>query len=146
MAQDWARGEGLVFFCGRFEGLDERVIEGRNLVEVSLGDFILAGGEAAAMAMLETTLRLIPGVTGNQSSVEEESFSSGLLEYPHYTLPRSWEGRNTPPVLISGDHKKIAEWRNRQSEALTKARRPDLYGAFREIPDLRASETDDEYN
>ncbi|MEM9937375.1 MAG: tRNA (guanosine(37)-N1)-methyltransferase TrmD [Pseudomonadota bacterium] len=146
LAQDWSRGPGLIFFCGRFEGLDERVISGRNMIEVSLGDFVLAGGEVAAMAMLEATLRLIPGVAGNQASVEEESFSSGLLEYPLYTLPREWEGHPTPPVLTSGDHKKVATWRNQQSEALTKARRPDLWAAFLNGPHSRASETDDEHD
>ncbi len=146
MASKWAKGPGAIFFCGRFEGLDERVIESRNMIEVSLGDFILAGGEVAAMAMLEATLRLIPGVAGNHASVEDESFSSGLLEYPHYTLPRDWEDRPTPDVLTSGNHKKVAEWRNQQSEALTKARRPDLWAAFRNGPNLRASETDDEHD
>lgn len=146
LAQDWSKGSGLVFFCGRFEGLDERVIESRNLIEVSLGDFILAGGEVAAMTMLEATLRLIPGVAGNQASVEDESFANGLLEYPHYTLPRVWENHTTPDVLLSGDHKAVAEWRNQQSEALTKHRRPDLWAAFRNGPNLRASETDDEHD
>ena len=108
LAQDWAAGPGVILFCGRFEGLDERVIEGRDMVEVSLGDYVLAGGEIAAMAMLEAILRLIPGVAGNQASVEDESFSAGLLEYPQYTLPRTWEGRETPGVLTSGDHKKVA--------------------------------------
>lgn len=146
LAQDWATGPGLTFFCGRFEGLDQRVIERRNMIEVSLGDFVLAGGEVAAMAMLEATLRLIPGVAGNQASVEEESFSAGLLEYPHYTLPRTWEGDPTPDILLSGNHKEIAKWRNQQSEALTKQRRPDLWAAFRNGPNLRASETDDEHD
>ena len=146
LAETWAQGPGLTFFCGRFEGLDQRVIEHRNLVEVSLGDFILAGGEVAAMAMLETVLRLIPGVAGNQASVEDESFSNGLLEYPHYTLPREWENHTTPAVLLSGDHKAVEEWRNQQAEALTKHRRPDLWAAFRNGPNLRASETDDEYD
>ena len=146
LAQDWSKGPGLVFFCGRFEGLDERVIESRNLIEVSLGDFILAGGEVAAITMLEATLRLIPGVAGNQASVEDESFSNGLLEYPHYTLPRVWENHTTPDVLLSGDHKAVAEWRNQQSKALTKHRRPDLWAAFRNGPNLRASETDDEHD
>ena len=146
MAQSWAQGAGLVFFCGRFEGLDQRVIETRKMVEVSLGDFVLAGGEVAAMAMLEATLRLIPGVAGNQASIEEESFSQGLLEYPHYTLPRTWENRETPEVLLSGDHKAVEEWRNQQSEALTKQRRADLWAAFRNGPNLRASETDDEHD
>ena len=146
MARDLANGRGAVFLCGRFEGLDERVIEGRNLIEVSLGDFVLAGGEVAAMAMLEASLRLIPGVAGNSASIEEESFAAGLLEYPHYTLPREWEGRGTPEVLTSGNHKKVAEWRKQQSEALTKARRPDLYAASPKGPEIRASETDDEHH
>lgn len=146
MAQDWSKGPGLVFFCGRFEGLDERVIEARNMIEVSLGDFVLAGGDVAGMAMLEAVLRLLPGVAGNAVSIQDESFSDGLLEYPQYTLPRSWEDRGTPEVLLSGDHKRVAEWRKQQSEALTKARRPDLWGAFRKIPETRASETDDESN
>lgn len=146
LAQQWSEGPGLVFFCGRFEGLDERVIEGRNMVEVSLGDFVLAGGDVAGMAMLEAVLRLLPGVAGNAASIQDESFSAGLLEYPQYTLPRSWEDRGTPEVLLSGDHKRVAEWRKQQSEALTKARRPDLWGAFRKIPETRASETDDESN
>lgn len=146
LAQDWATGPGLTFFCGRFEGLDQRVIDERGMIEVSLGDFVLAGGEVAAMAMLEATLRLIPGVAGNQASVEDESFSSGLLEYPHFTLPRTWEGQGTPDVLLSGNHKAVEEWRNQQSEALTKSRRPDLWAAFRNGPNLRASETDDEHD
>ena len=146
LASEWAAGPGVVMFCGRFEGLDERVIEGREMIEVSLGDFVLAGGEVAALAMLEATLRLIPGVAGNQASVEDESFSDGLLEYPQYTLPREWEDRATPEVLTSGDHKKVAAWRNQQSRALTKARRPDLYAASPNGPELRASETDDEHD
>ena len=146
MAERWADGPGLTFFCGRFEGLDQRVIERRNMLEVSLGDFVLAGGEVAAMAMLESTLRLIPGVAGNHASVEDESFSSGLLEYPHYTLPRTWEETGTPDVLLSGNHKAVEEWRNQQSEALTKTRRPDLWAAFRNGPNSRASETDDEHD
>jgi tRNA (guanine37-N1)-methyltransferase len=146
MARDWASGSGLIFFCGRFEGLDQRVIEGRDMIEVSLGDFVLAGGEVAAMAMLEATLRLIPGVAGNQASIEDESFSHGMLEYPHYTLPRTWEDRATPDVLLSGDHKAVEGWRNQQSRALTKQRRPDLWAPFRNGPNLRASETDDEHD
>lgn len=146
MARSWAAGPGLIFFCGRFEGLDQRVIDRRDMVEVSLGDFVLAGGESAAIAMLESTLRLIPGVAGNQASVEDESFSNGLLEYPHYTLPRTWEDSPTPDVLLSGNHKAVSDWRNQQSEALTKQRRPDLWAAFRNGPNLRASETDDEHD
>lgn len=146
MAKDWSTGRGLTFFCGRFEGLDQRVIDRRNMIEVSLGDFVLAGGEVAAMAMLEASLRLIPGVAGNQASIEEESFSDGLLEYPHYTLPRSWENEPTPEVLLSGNHKAIKAWRNQQAEALTKHRRPDLWAPFRNGPNSRASETDDEHS
>lgn len=146
LAQRWASGPGLTFFCGRFEGLDQRVIDARELIEVSLGDFVLAGGEVAGMAMLEATLRLIPGVAGNHASTEEESFSSGLLEYPHYTFPRTWEDRETPEVLLSGNHKAVEEWRNQQSQALTKTRRPDLWAAFRNGPNSRASETDDEHD
>jgi len=146
LAQDWAAGPGLTFFCGRFEGLDQRVIDQRGMIEVSLGDFVLAGGEVAAMAMLEATLRLIPGVAGNQASVEDESFSTGLLEYPHFTMPRTWDGEGTPDVLLSGDHKAVEEWRNQQSQALTKTRRPDLWAAFRNGPNSRASETDDEHD
>ena len=146
LATEWARAPGLIFFCGRFEGLDQRVIDEREMLEVSLGDFVLAGGEVAAMAMLEATLRLIPGVAGNQASVEDESFSNGLLEYPQYTLPRVWEGQSTPDVLLSGDHKAVEAWRNQQSEALTKHRRPDLWAASRNGPKLRASETDDEHD
>ena len=146
LAEDWSKGPGLVFFCGRFEGLDQRVIDGRDMQEVSLGDFVLAGGEVAAMAMLEATLRLIPGVAGNQASVEDESFSDGLLEYPQFTMPRTWENRPTPDVLLSGDHKAVTEWRNQQSQALTKTRRPDLWAPFRNGPNLRASETDDEHD
>lgn len=146
MAAEWASGSGLVFFCGRFEGLDQRVIDRRNMQEVSLGDYVLAGGEVAAMTMLEATLRLIPGVAGNQASIEDESFSNGLLEYPQYTLPRVWENQPTPDVLLSGDHKAVSDWRNQQSEALTKHRRPDLWAASRNGPKLRASETDDEHD
>lgn len=128
--RDWAAGPGLILLCGRFEGLDQRVIEGREIEEVSLGDFILAGGEVAAQAMLEACVRLLPGVAGNETSLEQESFETGLLEHPHYTRPRIWENRAIPEILLSGDHKKIEEWRRDQSLALTKARRPDLYASF----------------
>ena len=113
--------------CGRFEGVDERVLETRNVEEVSLGDFILSGGEIAALALLDAVVRLLPGVTGNRESLEEESFADGLLEYPHYTRPPVWEGRSVPEVLLSGHHEKIREWRQRQSEELTKERRRDLW-------------------
>ena len=146
MAQEFASGPGLICFCGRFEGLDERVIQKRQMVEVSLGDFVLAGGEAAAQAMIEATVRLLPGVAGNEASLEDESFSNGLLEYPQYTLPRNWEDEATPDVLLSGDHKKIAEWRLNRSKLLTEARRPDLWAAYLNGQRIRASETDDEHD
>ena len=126
MVRDFASGEGVVIICGRFEGVDERVIEGRNLQEVSIGDYILSGGEPAALVLLDAIVRLLPGVMGKQESGEDESFENGLLEYPHYTRPREWEGRSIPDILLSGDHKKIAEWRRAESERLTQERRPDL--------------------
>lgn len=144
MARQWAAGPGVILFCGRFEGLDERAIEARDMQEVSLGDFVLAGGDVAAMAMLEATVRLLPGVAGNSASITGESFENGLLEYPHYTLPREWEGRQTPPVLLSGDHRRIEEWRISRSKALTFDRRPDLYAAYSETPTPTAPETGDE--
>ncbi|MFV0279608.1 MAG: tRNA (guanosine(37)-N1)-methyltransferase TrmD [Rhodoblastus sp.] len=121
-----SEGPGAIIVCGRFEGVDERVIEGRDLEEVSIGDYVLSGGETAALALLDACVRLIPGVMGAAASGSEESFENGLLEYPHYTRPREWEGRAVPDVLLSGDHKKIAEWRRAQAERLTAARRPDL--------------------
>lgn len=126
-----AQGPGVILFCGRFEGLDERVIEARALEEVSLGDFVLAGGEAAAQALIEASVRLLPGVAGNARSLDEESFETGLLEHPHYTRPQIWEGREIPAVLTSGDHTKVDAWRRNQAQELTKARRPDLYAASR---------------
>jgi tRNA (guanine37-N1)-methyltransferase len=128
MAGDWADGPGVVLFCGRFEGLDERVIEAREMREVAVGEAVLAGGEAAALVLLEACVRLIPGVLGNESSVVEESFSDGLLEHPHYTRPREFEGREIPDVLTSGDHAKVAAWRRAERERLTAQRRPDLKG------------------
>lgn len=125
-ARKWAAGPGLVLLCGRFEGVDERVIEARALEEISVGDAVLAGGEAAAMVLLESVVRLLPGVLGNEASLAEESFEGGLLEHPQYTRPREWEGRTIPDVLLSGDHAKIAAWRRARREALTQARRPDL--------------------
>ncbi|AXE65909.1 tRNA (guanosine(37)-N1)-methyltransferase TrmD [Hyphomonas sp. CACIAM 19H1] len=144
MARDWAAGPGVILFCGRFEGLDERAIEARDMQEVSLGDFVLAGGDVAAMAMLEAAIRLLPGVAGNSASITGESFENGLLEYPQYTLPREWEGHKTPEVLLSGDHRRIEEWRISRSKALTFERRPDLYAAYSETPTSNAPETGDE--
>jgi tRNA (guanine37-N1)-methyltransferase len=125
-ARALAQGPGALIVCGRFEGVDQRVIDARNLEEVSIGDYVLAGGEVAAMALLEATIRLIPGVLGAEDSSHDESFEAGLLEYPHYTRPQTWEDRDIPAVLTSGDHGKVAKWRREQAEALTQARRPDL--------------------
>ncbi|MEH6524685.1 MAG: tRNA (guanosine(37)-N1)-methyltransferase TrmD [Sneathiella sp.] len=125
--RELAEGPGAVMICGRFEGVDERVLEARDVEEVSLGDFVMSGGEIAALALLDAVVRLLPGVTGNSLSLEEESFSDGLLEYPHYTRPPVWEDRTVPEVLLSGHHEKIKEWRQRQSEELTKQRRRDLW-------------------
>lgn len=126
LVRDLAAGPGVILLAGRFEGIDERVIEGRNLTEVSIGDYVLSGGDLAAMVLIDACVRLIPGVLGSTESLAHESFENDLLEYPHYTKPRDWEGRTIPDVLLSGDHKKIEAWRRAQSEALTRARRPDL--------------------
>ena len=128
MAREWAAGPGVILFCGRFEGLDERVIEARGMQEVAVGEAVLAGGEAAAMVVLEACVRLLPGVLGNGASIVEESFSGGLLEHPHYTRPREWEGRAIPDVLLSGDHARIEAWRKSERERITAQRRPDLKG------------------
>jgi tRNA (guanine37-N1)-methyltransferase len=125
-----AAGPGAVLLCGRFEGLDERVIAARGLEEVSLGDFVLAGGEIAAMAVIEAVVRLLPGVMGKESSKSEESFENFLLEYPHYTRPRSFEGLEIPEILNSGDHAKVAAFRRETAENLTKTRRPDLFSLY----------------
>jgi tRNA (guanine37-N1)-methyltransferase len=125
-ARQWAAGPGLIVLCPRFEGLDERVIAARGLMEVSVGDYVLSGGEIAALAVLDACVRLIPGVMGKEASGEEESFEMGLLEYPHYTRPREWEGRTIPDVLLTGDHAKIAAWRRAEAERITRERRPDL--------------------
>jgi tRNA (guanine37-N1)-methyltransferase len=124
-----ANGPGAVILCGRFEGVDERLIEGRSFEEVSIGDYVLSGGEVAALALLDACVRLLPGVMGKEASGAEESFSHGLLEYPQYTRPQLWEGRPIPDVLTSGDHAKVAAWRRAEAERLTRARRPDLWAA-----------------
>jgi tRNA (guanine37-N1)-methyltransferase len=126
-ARSLAAGPGAILLAGRFEGVDERVLEARQLEEVSIGDYVLSGGELASMVLIDAVVRLLPGVAGNEASLAEESFSSGLLEYPHYTRPREWEGRAIPEVLLSGDHAAIAKWRREQAERLTKQRRPDLW-------------------
>ncbi len=125
-ARQLSAGSGVVIICGRFEGVDQRVIEGRSLEEVSIGDYVLSGGEIAAMVLLDACVRLIPGVMGKAHSGDDESFEAGLLEYPHYTRPREWEGRAIPDVLNSGNHALIATWRRAEAEKLTRERRPDL--------------------
>ena len=122
-----AAGPGVRLVCGRFEGIDERVVEARAIEEVSLGDFVLSGGEPAAIAMLDACVRLLPGVVGGALTLAEESFAAGLLEYPHYTRPQVWDGRAVPEVLVSGDHARIAAWRQAAAERLTRQRRPDLW-------------------
>jgi tRNA (guanine37-N1)-methyltransferase len=129
-ARALAAGPGVTLLCGRFEGIDERVLEARGVEEVSLGDFVLTGGEIAAMALIDACVRLIPRVLGNPESLEEESFSSGLLEFPQYTRPTVWEGRAIPEVLLSGHHGRIAAWRRSEAERLTRERRPDLWRAY----------------
>ena len=127
--KELAAGPGPLIVCGRFEGVDQRVIEARHLEEVSIGDYVLSGGEVAAMALIDACVRLLPGVMGKQASGEDESFSEGLLEYPQFTRPQEFEGRGIPEILISGDHAKVAAWRKAEAEALTRARRPDLWTA-----------------
>ncbi|WP_308911608.1 tRNA (guanosine(37)-N1)-methyltransferase TrmD [Pseudokordiimonas caeni] len=126
----WKDAGGVTLICGRFEGVDQRVLDARGVEEISLGDFILSGGEPAAIAMLDAVVRLLPGVMGAAETLHEESFECGLLEYPHYTRPVVWEGREIPEVLTSGHHKRIAEWRRQQSEELTRLRRPDLWSTY----------------
>ncbi len=123
-------GPGVVLICGRFEGIDERLLQSRGIEEISLGDFVLSGGEPAALALLDAVVRMLPGVTGNPGALEEESFEQGLLEYPHYTKPGEWEGVATPPVLLSGNHAQIRAWRKARSEEITQRRRPDLWRRY----------------
>ena len=126
LVREWTDGPGLILLCGRYEGVDQRVIEARGFREVSIGDFVLSGGEIAAMAVIDACVRLLPGIVGDRASLEEESFACGLLEYPQYTRPRVFEGREVPEVLLSGDHARIRQWRLEQARAITQARRPDL--------------------
>ncbi|MEJ8574765.1 tRNA (guanosine(37)-N1)-methyltransferase TrmD [Microbaculum marinum] len=130
-------GPGAILVCGRFEGVDERVIEARGLEEVSLGDFVLSGGEIAALAVLDACVRLLPGVMGAEASASEESFEQGLLEYPHYTRPQVWEGRAIPDVLVSGDHGRVARWRRAEAERITRQRRPDLWASYSRLQGAR---------
>ena len=129
--RELAAGPGVVILCGRFEGVDERVIDGRELIEVSVGDYVLSGGEIAALVLLDAVVRLIDGVMGKLESGCEESFETGLLEYPHYTRPQVWEGRTIPVVLTSGDHAAIARWKRGEAERITRERRPDLWNRLR---------------
>lgn len=129
-ARDLANGPGVRVLCGRYEGVDQRVLDKWEIEEVSLGDFVLSGGEPAALTMLDACLRLLPGVMGSRESLDEESFEGGLLEYPHYTRPAEWEGRHVPDVLLSGHHKNIRAWRRAQAEAVTQRRRPDLWSRY----------------
>ena len=130
MAKDFANGPGIVLVCGRYEGIDERFLDMHKPQQVSLGDFVLSGGEPAAIAITDSCVRLIPGILGDIESLSEESFERGLLEYPHYTRPQVWRGRSVPEVLLSGHHEKISAWRRKQSERLTRNHRPDLWSAY----------------
>jgi tRNA (guanine37-N1)-methyltransferase len=123
-----------VLLCGRYEGIDQRVIEARGLEEVSIGDYVLSGGELGAMVLLDAAVRLLPGVMGAAESADEESFGAGLLEYPHYTRPAEWRGRRVPEVLLSGNHAAVAAWRRQQAERITRERRPDLWAAYTSDP------------
>ena len=131
LAKELSKERSINLICGHFEGVDQRVIESRNIEEVSIGDFVLSGGESAAFVMLDSIIRLLPGVLGNETSAEEESFENGLLEYPQYTKPQIWEEKSVPDVLLSGDHAKIKDWRLSQSEAITRDRRPDLWQKYK---------------
>jgi tRNA (guanine37-N1)-methyltransferase len=125
-----AAGPGVVVVCGRYEGVDQRLIEAAGLEEISVGDYVLSGGEPAAIVLLDACVRLLPGVIGAVASIEDESFSAGLLEYPHYTRPADWQGRRVPEVLLSGHHAAVAAWRRAEAERITRERRPDLWAAY----------------
>lgn len=129
-ARRYAAGDGVTLLCGRYEGVDQRVVEVRGMEEVSIGDFLLSGGELAALAVLDAAVRLLPGVMGTAASAEEESFAAGLLEYPHYTRPAEWQGLRVPEILLSGNHAAIAAWRRGEAERITRERRPDLWAAY----------------
>ena len=130
LAKELSKEKSINLICGHFEGVDERLLSTRNIEEISIGDFILSGGESAAVVIIDSILRLLPGVLGNDSSKKNESFENGLLEYPQYTKPQNWEGKSTPEVLLSGDHGKIKDWRLSQSEAITRRQRPDLWKKY----------------
>ena len=131
LAQDLSKEKSFSLICGHFEGVDERVLATRNIEEISVGDYILSGGETAAFVILDSILRLLPGVLGNDKSTLDETFENGLLEYPQYTKPQIWEGKSVPDVLLNGDHNKIKDWRLSQSEAITRDRRPDLWQKYK---------------
>jgi tRNA (guanine37-N1)-methyltransferase len=141
-----AAGPGVTILCGRFEGVDERVIAGRGLEEVSIGDYVLSGGEIAAMAVIDACVRLIPGVMGKETSAAEESFGDGLLEYPQFTRPQLWEGRAIPEVLLSGDHAKVRAWRQEEAQRLTRERRPDLWTAREPLSQTKPKSRSDSHN
>jgi tRNA (guanine37-N1)-methyltransferase len=130
LARELAQGPGAILLCGRYEGVDERVLEAQGVAEVSIGDYVLSGGEPAALVLMDAVVRLLPGVMGNRESPEEESFERGLLEYPHYTRPAEWQGREVPGVLVSGHHEKVRQWRRAQAERITEQRRPDLWARY----------------
>ncbi len=130
LARELAQGPGATLLCGRYEGVDERVLEAHGIAEISIGDYVLSGGEPAALVLMDAVVRLLPGVMGNQESPAEESFERGLLEYPHYTRPAEWQGRQVPEVLISGHHEKVRKWRRAQAERITEERRPDLWARY----------------
>ena len=134
LVRELAAGPGAVLLCGRYEGVDQRVVEARGMIEVSVGDYVLSGGEVAALVLLDACVRLLPGVMGAAESAEEESFADNLLEYPHYTRPAEWRGLRVPEVLLSGHHAEVARWRRAQAEAVTRARRPDLLTEQRRVP------------
>jgi len=130
-AHELAAGPGATILCGRFEGVDQRLLEARDIEEISIGDYVLSGGEIAAMVLIDSVVRLLPGVIGSSASLDSESHENGLLEYPHYTKPREWEGREIPPVLLSGNHGKIEKWRAEKARQLTKQRRSDMWARFK---------------
>jgi tRNA (guanine37-N1)-methyltransferase len=145
MVRDLAAGPGCILLCGRYEGVDQRVIEARGMREVSIGDYVLSGGEPAALVLLDACVRLLPGVMGQAASAEEESHAAGLLEYPHYTRPAEWQGRRVPEVLLSGHHAEVARWRRAEAERITRERRPDLWARYeaarRQRPDAPPADT-----
>ncbi len=140
LVKELAAEKSVTLLCGRYEGVDQRVLDARQLEEVSLGDFVLAGGEVAAMMLIEACVRLLPGTMGNEATTDEESFEKGLLEYPHYTRPAIWNGRQVPEILLSGHHDKISAWRREQAIEITRARRPDLWAAWLETENKRDKE------